>query len=406
MRISHLWRYSVCLVALVFFAGCSKTISIPLEGSSVTETPTAIDVAIPTNTTSTGWVMNALSPIQDIAWAPNDPSIAYACGIQSNPGQSDKSKSLPVTSQTTTIHPNQSLSSGNGGIVTFGMSTNYGKSFQLNPTAFAGTGCKLIVNPTNAKALILLANTCSNCVPGSGYNLYQSLDSGQNWIRLVLPVDGDANTGDGAFAPTIAWLPDMVVVTPYFGNGVNTVPHVLAASTNSGELSWIDSGFPGTYPHNTIKNLYASGDQLFAFYTDETDHPHFTESGDHGQTWHALTPTYNNQPITLVQTSLDGKFWVGQCTSGLVLSQDSGRTWKLLPTLTGKYVRLLVAMDGTVAAQTSNNVAILAPGSGNWRQIGPPNGSDAQIIAFSYSPERTLLAIWANNSLQYFNLAH
>ncbi len=351
-----------------------------------------IPTLVPADYIPPGWRQAGPNFAQTIAFASNDPAVAYSCGALN-------------------------------GKVQVAASTDGGVSWQPAETIAAGaTGasCTLTVDPQDARDVAALVQSCSTgqCVTSAltGEALYRSGDAGVNWTQETLP-DGNA-----AFDGLLGWAGGSLFAQ-VGAVDAGAVGHTLAASAGNGAFTWADNSPLFAQPGLTLTLLAGAGTTLYAGFSNASASgsclpPAVTAliaTDDGGKTWMPVALADGTMPVSIV--TIEGGTIVGQVAPAhLVASSDGGKTWQQAPSLPPdmQACAFFIAPDNTFVVQLAsvnssaqvNEIVSAATGATAWTTIS--SGSvNLDIAAMAVTAQGHPSALWAatQGSLLPFKLA-
>ncbi|HEU5370535.1 MAG TPA: hypothetical protein VFU69_18830 [Ktedonobacterales bacterium] len=386
---------SVVLVALLV------TVSVPsLRGqalslfggaSAPTPTPGWFSYAPLTSQPSPGWMLAGPRYATSLAFAPSNPSTAYACGLK----QSTGNQPVPL-------------------IVS--VSHNAGRTWHTLGSPAAGGFCNLSIDPTNAQDVMLIASPDNQCASPTTSKLYRTFDGGAHWSLWSLPPVGP-HQSSVLLCVQWAWVGSTLYIAPFLSGDAAFIR--LAASVAGQAFDWLNPKgfFAGVHRNPAITELLATDTTLYALVGSQTDATNccwFVQSRDAGVSWSRFTPKYQGRPVSLMGTGADGRTLLGQITypgppaSQITeLSADGGATWRALPPNPGNLIAgyLAAAPDGTLYAEFDQNFSNVStgpqlgiykvvPGASAWSYVGSSPGAGWFIVAWDGAGRPT--ALWGS----------
>jgi hypothetical protein len=389
---------AVALVALVIGAAMRTRAGGSVRPQHASVTPTAapaLATSVVEGSPGRGWRVAGPSFGQSIAVAVSEPGTAYACG--------------PVTSGSSSI--------------AFGVSLDHGLTWKTLMTPARGAACDLTVDPTDARDVVLVANSCPTCQTLPPLVFYRTTDGGTHWLPTLLPLEGSGDQHSFE-AYQWTWSGSTLYLAPW-SVGETGWMH-LAVSVGESPFFWADAGglFAGAPADVTINALL--GDQraiyvvLASFRGCAQSCSRVMRSDDDGTTWTVFSPVDAGRPVSLLpnqsaatESVLFGELELSATANGrlYVSSGDGGASWRALPAFPGQLVaeRILQTPNGALYAELTHlspgNVAPgaapagvyrLSPGSITWTFAAEFPGNPSGPLAVTWDASGTPVYLWGS----------
>jgi hypothetical protein len=393
---------SVVLVALLVLASVPslRGQALSLFGSAASPTPPSVWFSYSSltlqPTPGPGWTLAGPRYATSIAFAPNNPSTAYACGLKAAPeNQSVQNQPVPLV---------------------VGVSHDAGRTWRALSTPAAGRFCNLSIDPTNAQDVMLIASPDNQCASPTASKLYRTFDGGAHWSLWSLPPVGP-HQSPVLLCVQWAWVGSTLYIAPLLSGDVAYTR--LAASVAEQAFVWLNPRgfFAGVHENPAITNLLATSTTLYALVGSLTEAANccwFAQGRDNGASWSRFTPKYRGQAVSLMGTGADGRTLLGQivypgppASQITLLSADGGATWRTLPPNPGNLIAdyLAAAPDGTLYAEFDQNFSNVsngpplgiykaAPGTSAWNYVASSPGAGWFIVAWDEDGHPT--ALWGS----------
>ncbi len=331
--------------------------------------------ATPTRATSTqrGWQVAhgiGTGALPYIAFAPSDPSTAYACIADIN-----------AAFQVSVSH-------------------DAGASWIRIAAPISGAFCLVSINPDNPRDVVLVNNSSS-----SAFNLTRSLDGGATWHQQ--------SAGSLAFQ-SLGWVGSTLYVATILTENPVSSKTELWASVSGGPF--IERDQNGQMPGMTlglVSLITGHGSTIFIMNGGaSTGSPTFKGS-DGGATWTQVTFHDGGQVVHLVTATPDGRLLAGvydNAPTTLALSRDDGTTWQRLaapPSTLTALGDVMLTPDGTMyvtsdylssAQNPDYTIYTTTPTASQWSAAAMlPANAFPVTVAWDGSGHPT--AVWARQAL-------
>ena len=347
-----------------------------------------------------GWAIAGPHNATAVAFAPNNPTVGYACG---------PTVAIPYVS----AQLSQSSSGGEDFSFAVRSAQGWGKWTSLNISAAT---CSLQVDPTNPQDVALLLNHCDLCLPGGASDLYRTEDGGAHWIQQIVPVDPKDPQGFSGFQD-VFWAGDTLFADRFTAMGADQqMTHFILASRHGQALTWVDDALGLNWTHlgsvqATVNTTCYVDVWLPAANQGISSFLHY-QSADGGLHW---TPTRQfttgADPIDLTLSSPDGHALIGSVTypgTGGVYpsphyyrSLNGGQTWQPFPSTIGDRQSFFLAPDGTLLYVELNanahQVFRWDPGASAVTALGQPFPGQVTLSALEVDSRGHPVAIWAGH---------
>jgi hypothetical protein len=360
-------RHPAVGLALVLLVTVVAACSGGPTGAQKTATPTRA------RSTPRGWQVAhgiGTGALPSIAFAPSDPSTAYACIADSN-----------AAFQVSVSH-------------------DAGASWTRTAAPTSGAFCLVSINPDNPRDVVLVNNSSS-----SAFNLTRSLDGGATWHQQ--------RAGSLAFQ-SLGWVGSTLYVATILTENPVSSKTDLWASVSGGPF--IERDQNGQMPGMTlglVSFITGHGSTIFIVNGGVPTGGPTYKSSDGGATWTQVTFHDGGQVVHLVSATPDGRLLAGvydNAPTALVLSRDDGTTWQRLaapPSTLTALGDVILAPDGTMyvtsdhlssAQNPDSTIYTTAPTVSQWSAAAmlPPNAFPI-TVAWGGSGHPT--AVWARQAL-------
>lgn len=349
-----------------------------------------------------GWTVAGPRFAQRIAFAPSTPATAYVCG----PEQGTAPGTLAVR---------------------VAVSGDFGTTWHVLGSQFAGEWCDLTVNPLDAQDVMLITQTCTACPNLAPMQLWRTLDGGTHWDAWSLPVrplDGRRDFSGYQWA----WAGSTLYIAPYVG----TTPSyaLLAASVGAQPFVWVGQNglFANEPAYANINTLLGLGDALYVEFDCGLGCPEqfltVMRTRDHGASWSPFAPALQGVAIYLAAAGTDGRTLIGEeaqnapqsvSSRTYVRSVDGGMTWQPLPAFSGTLVPLdlAAAPDGTLYAElwdvkgspesaAQAGIYRLAERGTGWTRVAPFPGAASGPVMLSWDTAGHPRSLWGEAQQQSY----